>query len=504
MKLKIMRYPIVWTLIFCHTPFHASAQIPQDVFDYNLSSPYNTIVTHFGCLKEGNYYPEIAAETFSQEHRSQQEAIKLATELHQILQKNRVNIDLAQVPKDAHFIDPEAKYHRYQLTDIFPEIYLVKIKNKWLYSEETARSIATLTQKKSYPLGIKKLQESLPSSLREEFWGLYPWQYIFLVALILLASGVYRVIIYTSKKWLSQSLKRRNTSYIRIVARILGILTSLPIPRLFLPALQLPAAIEQCATRLLNGALMLAITALCYQWIKVITPSTNTTHVKNTEQLHIQLRQLAQPFLQVLIVIVGALITLKILQFDISHMLAGLSIGGIGLALASQDTIKNFFGTLTICMDQPFGINDTIVIEDIKGKVEAIGLRATRIRTHYQSMIYIPNGKLADTHIDNHGLQSHRRFDVHIAIACETAPALIEAFKEGLGQIKIAHNHIRQDNGYHTYLEGIHNTILKMVFRVYLDAPNQVEELQYRHEILNSIAKLAEKLSIPLISLSPT
>jgi MscS family membrane protein len=210
---------------------------------------------------------------------------------------------------------------------------------------------------------------------------------------------------------------------------------------------------------------------------------------------------LAKPFMKVLVVLIGMLFTLKFLNFDISHMLTGISIGGIGFALASQDTIKNFFGTLTIFIDQPFGVGDTITTGNIKGIVEERGLRATRIRTDYQSVIYIPNAKLADTYIDNHGLQRHQHLDVHIVIAHDTTPNLIETFLEGLRKIATRHTCIWQDE-YVIHLEGVHDATLKILLRVCLDGSNQNNALQYHYKVLRKITKLAEALAIQLVSLT--
>jgi len=496
----MIRYSATWLLVFCcaTTAVHSSPK----VFDYNPNAPYDTIITHIGFLKEGNYYPEIAAEAFSQEHRSQQEAIELAIQLQQLLQENGVDIDLAQVPQDTHYIDPEAKYHKYQLTQVFPEIYLVKVHNQWIYSEETVRSMAILTHKKSYPLGIKRLQELLPNSLKKEWWGLHLWQYILLAALILLVVGIYRMVVYVTARWLYTFSKRKNLSHVRRARRIIGLFVALLVLMTLLSIVQLPAVANQFAIQLLQGALILTMTALCYQWVRVLTPHASHQNKKKARQRNMQLRQLALPFLQILVVLTGTLLTLKVFQFDISHMLAGISIGGIGFALASQDTIKNFFGTLAIYVDQPFSVGDTIVTGNIKGKVEAIGLRATRIRTHHQSVIYVPNAKLIDTHIDNYGLQHYQHFDVHIEIAHDTTPALIEAFTKGLSDIKTQYTDVREDDAYHTHLEGIHNTSLKMMLRIYFDDHDQDKELRYRHEVLRKITKLAEGLGLQLASLS--
>ena len=489
------------SVLFLTVFFLASAQTKEALFDYNLSSPYDTVVTHLGFLKQGNYHPEIAAETFCQKYRNQQEAIVLAIQLQQLLQENRVDINLPQVPRDVHYIDPEAQYHKYQLTEVFPEIYLVKVNNRWIYSEETAQSIAVLSQKNLYPLGSRKLYQLLPHDFGKLFLGLRLWQYVLLLLIILLVASVYKAIIFLSKKWLYQYSSRCDSCHILLMQKLIGLLGSLFVLMLALPTVQLPATVEQASIRLLKGTLTPAMTAVCYQWLNVLIPHIDRRYAQATRGLNGHLMLLAKPFLRILVVLTGVLLTLKVLKFDISQMLAGISIGGIGFALASQDTIKNFFGTLTIFIDQPFVLGDTIVTDNIEGTVEEIGLRATRLRTHHQSIIYVPNAKLIDTHIDNHGLRNYLHFDVDIAIAYNTPPTSIDAFVGRLKKITERHDYLREDK-HAIYLEGIQNETLKILFRVHFFVTHPSKELQYRHEVLGDITKLAGELGIHLVSLS--
>ncbi len=483
--------------------FCASAQSKEKFFDYNLNSPYNTIVTHLGFLKAGNYHPEIAAETFSQEHRTQQEAAALAIQLQRLLQENGVNIDLSQVPQDVHYIDQQAKYHRYQLTEVFPKIYLVKVNNKWIYSEETARWVAAQAHKKVYPLGIQRLQQWLPDSFNETLLGLYVWQYALLPCLIFLSILVYRTTIFLSPRWLYRASKSCNPTHVRGVKRCTSFLMAVLVLMLVLPVMQLPAAMAQYAIRVLQGVLTLTMTVVCYQWINLLIPGAPQKIPQDTRQLDVQLTLLARPFMKVLIILVGLLVTLKAFSFDISSTLAGISIGGLGFALASQDTIKNFFGTLAICVDRPFSIGDTITTGNIEGIVEEIGLRATRIRTYHQSVIYVPNAKLIDTHVDNHGLKSYQHYcDVHIAIPHDTEPTLTATFVERISEVSVHRAYIQEDK-HAVYLEGIENEMLKILLRAHFVVSHQYGELRCRHEVFSDITKLAAELGIRLIALTP-
>jgi MscS family membrane protein len=491
-----------WIFLLLLGFFCTASQSKTPLFDYNLNSPYDTIVTHLGFLKAGNYYPEIASETFCQQHRTQQEAVALAIQLQQLLQENRVSIDLSQVPQDVHYIDQQAKYHRYQLTEVFPEIYLVKVNNKWIYSEETARRVAEHAQKKVYPLGMQRLQQWLPDSFKKTLLGLYMWQYALLLCLMFVSILVYRITIFLSPRWLSRTSKSCNTTHVRRVTRFTSFLMAVLVVILVLPAMQLPAAMTQYAIRVLKGVLTLTMTVVCYQWINVLIPHVAKKIPQNTRQLNVQLTLLARPFMKVLVILIGLLLMLKVFSLDVSSTLAGMSIGGIGFALASQDTIKNFFGTLAICIDRPFSIGDTITTGNIEGIVEEIGLRATRIRTYHQSVIYVPNAKLIDTHVDNHGLRNYSHCDVHIAIPHDTDPTLTAMLMERISEIAVQRAYIREDQ-HAVYLEGIQNSMLKILLRVHFFVDHQYSALRCRHEVFSDITKLTEELGIRLLSLTP-
>jgi MscS family membrane protein len=195
------------------------------------------------------------------------------------------------------------------------------------------------------------------------------------------------------------------------------------------------------------------------------------------------------------VVIVGALFVLINLNISIIPFITGISIGGLALALAAQDTIKNFFGSLMIFVDKPFQIGNWITSGDIDGEVEEVGLRSTRVRTFRNSLIYVPNGKLADSTIDNHGLRVYRRYYTRLSITYDTPPRLIEVFVDGLNKIVKSHPHTRKDK-YHIFINDFGASSLDIMFYIFFKASNWALELQYRHEIILEILKLAEEMNV--------
>ena len=118
------------------------------------------------------------------------------------------------------------------------------------------------------------------------------------------------------------------------------------------------------------------------------------------------------------IIIIAAIVVLQTLGFSISGVLAFSGIGGIAVGFAAKDMLSNFFGSLTIYLDRPFGIGDWICSpdRDIEGTVEYIGWRLTRVRTFDLQPMYIPNSIFTNIVVKNPSRMQHRRLYETIGI----------------------------------------------------------------------------------------
>lgn len=126
-------------------------------------------------------------------------------------------------------------------------------------------------------------------------------------------------------------------------------------------------------------------------------------------------------------VVIGALLTIQSLGYDVKALLAGLGIGGLAFALAAQDTIANLFGSIVVAIDQPFKAGEAVKIGANIGVVEDIGLRSTRIRMPDKSLTIIPNKTVAAEVITNLSRFTRRRIEQVIGLTYDTTPAQMEA-----------------------------------------------------------------------------
>ena len=137
-------------------------------------------------------------------------------------------------------------------------------------------------------------------------------------------------------------------------------------------------------------------------------------------------------------VVIGVLITVQSLGFNVSTILSGLGIGGLAFALAAQDTIANLFGSIVVAIDQPFKVGETVKIGTNTGTVEDIGLRSTKIRLIDRSLVIIPNKLVSSEAIINLSRFTQRRVEQVIGLTYDTTPDQMTAIVEDVKGLILA------------------------------------------------------------------
>jgi len=143
---------------------------------------------------------------------------------------------------------------------------------------------------------------------------------------------------------------------------------------------------------------------------------------KSESEFDDQLLPIVQKGLRAGIWIMGIILALDNLDVDIGAMIAGLGIGGLALALAAQDAIKNIFGGIMIFLDKPFKIKDRIQIHGFDGTVEEVGLRSTRVRTLAGRIVTMPNSLFSDNEVINVSSEPSRKVALNLGLTYDTTP----------------------------------------------------------------------------------
>jgi MscS family membrane protein len=151
----------------------------------------------------------------------------------------------------------------------------------------------------------------------------------------------------------------------------------------------------------------------------------------------------ARTSIRITLVTAAVLFWLDNIGLKVSTLLAGLGVGGLAVALAAQDTLKNLLGSIMILLDKPYKVGQRIVAKGHDGVVEEIGLRSTRIRLLTGHQTTIPNDEMAKIDIENIGQRPHIRRLTNIGITYDTPPEKIEKAVDII--LKILDNHEGMD-----------------------------------------------------------
>ena len=208
-----------------------------------------------------------------------------------------------------------------------------------------------------------------------------------------------------------------------------------------------------------------------------------------------QLVPLARTSGKIFVGAIGAVFILQNLDINITSLIAGLGLGGLAVALAAQDTLKNVLGGATILADKPFQVGDWVIVGDIEGTVEQVGFRSTRVRTFADSLITVPNARMTDTAVNNMGQRTWRRYSTTVGIAYHTDPDRIQAFVEGIRAIVRSNPDMRHDY-YIVELHSFGDSALNIMVYTFIGASTWNEELRTRHIFNLNIIRLANQLQV--------
>ncbi len=116
------------------------------------------------------------------------------------------------------------------------------------------------------------------------------------------------------------------------------------------------------------------------------------------------------------VIILGTVVALDQVNFDVTSFIAGLGIAGLTIGFALQDIARNFVAGILLLVRQPFNIGDAVRVADHSGAVLDITTRDTVLKTWDGEMVILPNIDVFTSAITNYSQLSHRRRTVYIGL----------------------------------------------------------------------------------------
>ncbi|PQJ79432.1 mechanosensitive ion channel family protein [Polaribacter porphyrae] len=476
----------------------------QQSANVDLSNPNATIYTHIYYLQNDTYQPQKAAQTIY--GLEGDEAIKKAIKLKRILDGKGLYIDFSKIPNNPNFNDSigYSKLFKYvPFPQRMPKIYVEKIDKNWYYSSETVAAIDILYSD-VYPWYVEKLQSVVPDYGHKKIFGCEVWQITALLLLVILTILVYwlvKKITYKVLERIQYYITKTTITNIEVktvlrkLAHPISLLISLKFIGAIFPSLQFSLEVNKWVFLGINIAETVFWIFILLKLVKVIMQIYKEVTEKTDNKLDDQLVPILNNLLTGIVVIFGFFKMLQLFGVDTTTILAGATIGGLAFALASQDTVKNFIGTVAIFLDKPFHIGDWISAGEVTGTVEEVGFRSTRIRAADTTVFQIPNSKLSEMVINNSGVRSFRRYNTTLGIRYDTPPELIEAFVKGVREIIKVHPEIRED-AFVVEFTGFGDSALQIMMNVFFKSLAWNDEQASKHKLHLTIVRLAAALGV--------
>ncbi|AWN81376.1 mechanosensitive ion channel family protein [Candidatus Cardinium hertigii] len=356
------------------------------------------------------------------------------------------------------------------------------------------KSIACLKQYHTYVTMRNLCYDLLPKGIgKKKYCMLEVWQYVFLLAMGFIILLTHRFLPYLFHALLYRCIGQRAEQYY-VVRRILFIYILL-----FYLSISLRIFPFQIIERFINPVLgtihSLLFICLLYQVVNIIQEWIQARQQPN--KFIVYTLPLFSMVVKIFILFIGFITIMSKLGFETKALTNVLSFCTLGISFAAKDTIQNIFGSFLIMMDRPFVIGDEIIACTIRGKVESVGLRATLLRTKEGSIVYIPNGKLADSQIDNMSKRTERIVSLSIPVSYTVSLERLTKFIEGLHKMATAQSLAKPDKTA-IYIENMETQGFVIHFNVYLNCRQVQLEQAYRNQTILLILQLADQLQVQL------
>lgn len=322
------------------------------------------------------------------------------------------------------------------------------------------------------------------------------------------------VVVWALRRIIGSLLKRSVRRFtgddpkvgaIRSVSQSLALMIVCEADSLFLPMISLPGSVSGYASTLLDALALSFLTIALYRFVDLVCTKAVLHLLRARSDGHEvgeTLAPLVASAIKVLIATIGGMWVLGYLGVNVAAIITGLSIGGAALALASQDTVKNVFGSLVIITDRPFVVGDWISTPGAEGVVKEIGFRSTRIVTPTGSLITLSNGKLADAIIDNVGVKRKHPMSTSIMLDAESPLDTIERFVTKLREHLAQSQDVLSDAPMDVALSALAPQGITIAVTFHIRASQQVEAPSILHRLHLTILRLIAEESLTLAKAS--
>ena len=309
------------------------------------------------------------------------------------------------------------------------DIYLARVTPPtgpaiWLVAADTVVDIPRMYEH----AGLPQLERRLPKFLTAASVGeLQLWVPLALFLLVPILYAVSKLLLWTvveiyllAFKLRGLSVPLRRSRGWRALSRPSAFLITLGLHRLISPQVGIPLLHRQYYSRTVTILLLAGVVWWLWRMVDLVAERMRdrlrVDHPQTAQSVYVLGRRLLKGVALAIALLAG----LAAFGVDLTATLAGLGIGGVALAFASQKTLENVFSGIFVLSDRSIVVGDVCQIGKYTGEVVDVGLRSMQLRTVSRTVVYVPNGTLATMEVENLSRRDKFLFNPVVGLRYET------------------------------------------------------------------------------------
>ena len=291
----------------------------------------------------------------------------------------------------------------------------------WKISNATVQLVPELYETYGYNRAVEAIYRTLPAG---SFLGFELFKWAISIAVAVAAYGAAVLIGFFTARSVYRTRSDHRKRAMRFVALPFGLFVA--IVSLWTTAEALGFGLEAQAHVRGHTLLIIATTWLIVACLIL----ARDLAVHRLERLGrgdaVTLLRPASRLVSFLLIVMAMLLWLDNMGVNITALLAGLGVGGVAVALALQKPLEDVFGAMWLFTLQPIRVGDFCQLGQFIGTVEEIGLRRTRLRTLANTVVQIPNARIADEPIDNISARQRIWYNPTLRLRYDTSRVVVE------------------------------------------------------------------------------
>ena len=195
--------------------------------------------------------------------------------------------------------------------------------------------------------------------------------------------------------------------------------------------------------------------------------------------------------LKIVVIAFGVVMVISELGYNVNGLLTGLGVGGLAVSLAAQDAVGNLISGFIIIFDKPFKVGDLIESATVKGFVEEVTMRSTKIRTLDDSVITVPNSTLTKEAVTNISMMDKRRIKMTFGLVYSTTNETIEKVRNEIHKYIVDNKDILPEPC-RIHFREFGDSALNFEVVCYTETSDMDEYLKIENELNLAIKKIVE------------